>query len=99
MKHLFKFTLILSVLFMYACGSDDGSGGGGGTTSNDISVSILETLDLGNAGNASDIRVSFNVSVFETSVDHYRVILVNSTVQSFDLAAARSAFSIGIHTC
>ena len=54
-----------------------------GGTSVDTAVSSVQSLDLGNDGNASDIRLSFEISSNEASVDHYRVFVVKSTVQGF----------------
>ncbi len=90
-----KFSLIYSVFvllaFLVACGGDD-SGGGANV---EIGVRSILSTDVENNGNASDIRVTFNISVNEDRVDHYRIIVVkNGNRSEFDLPTAEALSEI-----
>ena len=57
-------------------------------------ITVVETAsavagsDAGEAGNAGDLEVSFTKAADETGIAEYRIIVVKSSVSSFDLAAA-----------
>ncbi|MBB6022133.1 hypothetical protein HNR77_003229 [Paenibacillus sp. JGP012] len=56
----------------------------------------VAAADVGDNGNGSDLRVSFNKSSNETNVNHYRVFVVkNSDVSNFNL---NSALNNGYYT-
>ncbi|MFB8377949.1 stalk domain-containing protein [Paenibacillus taichungensis] len=55
--------------------------------------SNVVATDIGDNGNGSDLRVTFNRSTDETNVSHYRVFVVKSTNTSFNLTSANSVSS------
>lgn len=55
--------------------------------------SNVVATDIGDNGNGSDLRVTFNRSTDETNVNHYRVFVVKSTNTSFNLTSANSVSS------
>lgn len=69
-----------------------GSNNSGGGTPN--AVSYVSLRDIGSAGDARDLEVSFSKSSNETAVDHYRVLIVKANnAARFDLTAAQNVSS------
>jgi sugar lactone lactonase YvrE len=91
MKRMLNFLTILTLIILNACGNDDS----GGAKEVDITVKAVQVLDVENAGDGSDIQVSFNISDNESQVDHYRIFVVKSGDRSaFDLPTAMAIGSV-----
>ncbi|MBO3699885.1 SMP-30/gluconolactonase/LRE family protein [Roseivirga sp. E12] len=79
--------LIVILISSFSCGSDEG-GDDGGTPEPSIAVASLVITDLNNNANASDFRVSFDVSVNEGFVQEYRAIITKqSAISNLSLAS------------
>lgn len=70
------------------------SGGNNSSEGKPNAVSYVSLRDIGSAGDARDLEVSFSKSSNETAVDHYRVFIVKANdAARFDLAAAQKVAS------
>ena len=80
--------LLFSAITFFSCGEGDDEGGMIEPT---IAVTNVSVVDLGNVANASDLRISFNVSINENAVSGYQAYVVKaSDVGSFGLSVAES---------
>ena len=94
MKIEFSALRFLFIIFLLGC--SEGDDDDGANVNLDILVGELTVLDIENAGDASDIRITFEVAEDESSIDHYRAFLVKSASSaSFDAPTAAAVADAG----
>lgn len=87
------FTLVFLLTFCLSCGSDEG-GDDEGSPEPSIAVTSLVITDMNNNANASDFRVSFEISVNEEFVQEYRAIIAKqSAIASLSIASIEALSS------